>query len=200
MITVPNPVLDAIRTRRVVRALISAPVPREHVETILDAARWAPTAGNRHLQRFVATTDAGILRVLRMVSPGMIQRPTAAVVICVDVHLAVDFGFSATAPGLWVDVGTAASTMLLAAHSLGVGAGPVTSFSRAAVGEALGLPDGWRPEMIVCLGWPAPVQPAPMAPRQRTTWRDLTRWVPSDTGDARGDTATRTPGTPESTR
>ena len=77
-------VLAAIRGRRVVRALTDEPVEPAQMEAVLDAARWAPTAGNRHLQRFVATVDPRVLRVLRMVSPGMIQRPTAAAVVCVD--------------------------------------------------------------------------------------------------------------------
>ena len=34
-----NAVLEAIRTRRMVRALADAPVPREQVEQILESAR-----------------------------------------------------------------------------------------------------------------------------------------------------------------
>jgi nitroreductase len=105
-----------------VRAMTAEPVDRASVETVLEAGRWAPTAGNRHIQRFVATPDPGTLRVLRMMSPGMIARPTAAIVICTDRALAAEFGLTLGAPGLSVDVGTAAATMLLAAHSIGVGA------------------------------------------------------------------------------
>ncbi|HEY2191677.1 MAG TPA: nitroreductase family protein [Actinomycetospora sp.] len=173
-----DPVLDAIRRRRVVRAMSDEPIPRERVERILEAARWAPTAGNRHLQRFVATTHPGVLRVLRMVSPGMIQHPTAAITICVDRALAQRYGFPSDARGPSVDVGTAMATMLLAAHALDIGAGPVSSFSRAAVSVVLSLPEGWSPEMIVCLGRPAPTQLAPMVSTRHLGWRDLTRWVP----------------------
>ena len=86
-------VLEAIRSRRVVRAMTAEPVGREALETLLDAARWAPTAGNRHLQRFVATDDLATLRVLRAVSPGMLQRPTAAITICTDRAAAAGYGF-----------------------------------------------------------------------------------------------------------
>jgi nitroreductase len=79
---------------------------------------------------------------------------------------------------LSVDVGTAMATMLLAAHALGLGAGPVTSFSRAAVATVLGVPQGWTPEVVVCLGHPAERQPAPMRAATRVSWRDLTLWVP----------------------
>jgi nitroreductase len=171
-------VLAAIRSRRVVRAMTDEPVSREALETVLDAGRWAPTAGNRHLQRFVATDDPATLRVLRMVSPGMIQRPTAAIAICTDRPRAAAFGFPPDAAGLHVDVGTAAATLLLAAHAIGLGAGPVTSVSRAAVGVVLRLPEGWVPELVVCLGHPAPAAPAPMRAQPRLTWRDLTTWVP----------------------
>ena len=118
-----DPVLDAIHRRRVTRAMTDEPVAREQVETILDAARWAPTAGNRHLQRFVATTDPGTLRVLRMVSPGMIARPTAAIAVCIDHTLVEQYGFPPENRGPWIDVGTATATILLAAQAVGVADG-----------------------------------------------------------------------------
>lgn len=173
-----DPVLAAIRSRRVVRTMTAEPVERSTIESILDAGRWASTAGNRHLERFVATDDPGLLRVLRMVSPGMIQRPTAAITICTDRTTAADYGFPPNAPGLLIDVGTAAATMMLAAHALGIGAGPVSSFSRAAVAVVLRLPAGWSPELIVCLGHAAPTQPPAMSPYRSLTWQDLTEWVP----------------------
>jgi nitroreductase len=168
--------LELIRTRRVVRTLTDAPVTREQLETILRAAGHAPNAGNRRLQTFVVADDPGLVRVLRMVAPGMLQRPTAVIVVCVDVARAVRFGFAPDAKGLSVDVGTVTQTMLLAAHALELGAGPVTSFSRAAVAAALNLPEGLRPELMVCLGHPAATQAAPMASQPARRWRDLTHW------------------------
>jgi nitroreductase len=158
-----DPVLAAIFSRRVTRAMTDEPVAREDVDIIVRAAGAAPNAGNRRLQPVVAVTDPAMLRLLRLVSPGMIARPTAAVVVCIDLARAQDYGFAPDTPGLYIDVGTAMATMLLAAHALGVGAVPVSSFSRAAVGRLLDLPTTTVPRMIVCLGTPAPTQPAPMA-------------------------------------
>ena len=62
-----------------------------------------------------------------------------------------------TAKGLYIDVGTAAQTMHLAAHALGLGAGVVTSFSQAAVIRVLNIPGHLTPEMFVCLGYPAAI-------------------------------------------
>ena len=67
---------------------------------------------------------------------------------------AVEYGVAPSSGGRYVDVGTAGQTMLLAADALRLGSGPVTSFSKAAVGAALNLPGSLRPEMIICLGHP----------------------------------------------
>ena len=159
-----------------VRALTDRPVERPLLEAVLEAARWAPSAGNRRLHRFVAVENPATLAVLRMVSPGMFQRPTALVLIAIDQGRAAHFGMRPTARGLYVDVGTAAQTMLLAAHSLGLGAGVVTSFSQAAVREVLNLPETLSPEMFVCLGYAAAVQPPAIRARTPVTWRSLTDW------------------------
>ncbi|MER6076229.1 nitroreductase family protein [Streptomyces sp. NPDC001817] len=169
-------VIDAIRTRRVVRAMTSEPVDLLQVEAVLDSARYAPHAGNRRLHRYVAITRPALLRAVRMVSPGMLQRPTAAIVVCVDWARVKSYGFPPANPGPYIDVGTAAATMLLAAHSIGLGAGPVTSFSRAAVATLLNLAEGLRPEMIICLGHPAPVQPPPVRRGSTPAWADLVQW------------------------
>ncbi|MFG2847585.1 nitroreductase family protein [Kitasatospora sp. NPDC048296] len=173
---VDDAVLQTIRTRRVIRALTPAPITREDVATVLDSARYAPHAGNRRLHRYVAVTRPALLRALRMVSPGMLQRPTAAIVVCVDWAKVKGYGFAPTNPGPHIDVGTAAATMMLAAHAIGLGSGPVTSFSRVAVATLLGLPDPVRPELIICLGHPAAEQPPPMRRRNGTSWADVIQW------------------------
>lgn len=106
----------------------------------------------------------------------MLQRPTALVVICIDRARVLSFGMRSTAKGLSVDVGAAAQTMLLAAHALGLGAGVVASFSQAAVSAVLNLPDTLSPELFVCLGYPASVQPPAMRARTPVTWQGLTDW------------------------
>ncbi|MGW7824423.1 nitroreductase family protein [Streptomyces puniciscabiei] len=169
-------VIDAIRTRRVVRAMTTEPVDPLQVKAVLDSARYAPHAGNRRLHCYVAVTRPPLLRAVRMVSPGMLQRPTAAIVVCVDWARVKSYGFSAANPGPYIDVGTAAATMLLAAHSIGLGAGPVTSFSRAAVASLLNVAEGVRPGMIVCLGHPAPEQPPPVRRGSGPAWADLVQW------------------------
>lgn len=157
-----DPVLRAIVERRVTRAMTDEPVDPDDLATIVHAAGFAPNAGNRRLQPVVAVDDPTTLQLLRCVSPGMIARPTAAVVVCIDTARADAFGFAPDTPGLFIDVGTSMATILLAAHAVGLGAVPVSSFSRVAAGRILGLPSTTVPRVIVCLGHRAETQPPPM--------------------------------------
>jgi nitroreductase len=158
-----DPVYDAIRSRRVTRRMSGTPVDPAQLDLVLACARWAPNAGNRRLQPVVPVTDAVTLRLLKRVSPGMVPSPQAALVICLDTVRAEEFGFQPGHRGLYVDIGTTAATLLLAAHSVGLGACPVTSFSRAAAARVLGLRTGLSPELVVCLGHPADVQPSTLS-------------------------------------
>jgi nitroreductase len=106
----------------------------------------------------------------------MLQRPMALIVVCVDWTQVQSYGFSPANPGPYIDVGTAAATLLLAAHSIGLGAGPVTSFSRTALATILKLPAGVRAELIICLGHPATGQPPPMRRQAGPRWDDLIQW------------------------
>ncbi|MCY4527352.1 MAG: nitroreductase family protein [Anaerolineaceae bacterium] len=83
-----------------------------------------------------------------------------------------------------MDVGKAAQNMALAAHSLGLATGPVTSFSQSAVSRILNLPEAFVPHMFICLGHAAEVSQFNVRPWQRITWRDLTYYdrFPSDSG------------------
>lgn len=157
-----NPVLGAIFARRVVRNMTTEPVDAGVLDLVLRAARAAPNAGNRRLQPVVPVTDPRRLALLRAVAPGMVARPTAAAIICIDLPRAEGYGFVPTNPGLYIDVGTKAATMLLAAEALGLAAEPVTSFSRVAVARILDLEPGLEPRLIVCLGHPAGHQPPAM--------------------------------------
>jgi nitroreductase len=159
---------EAIRTRRVTRHMDASPVDAHDVELVLQAARYAPNAGNRRLQPVLAVTEPRLLKLLRKIAPGMLD-PQAAIVICIDHNRAADYGFRPGTPGLYVDVGTAATTMLLAAHGLELGSCPVTSFSRAAAARLLALDDGIERWLIICLGHPAPEQPSPMGGWIHTT-------------------------------
>ncbi len=171
-----NPVMDNIKTRRVVREMTDQPVEADKLDSIMEAARWSPTGGNLKLNRFVVVQKPRNLRLLQMVSPGMFQRCPVVIVICIDWDIVRARELPTHSRPILMDVGAAAQTMMLAAHSLGLASGPVTSFSQSAVQVVLNLPDNLTPEMFVCVGYAAPRPQGGMRGYEKVTWRDLTYW------------------------
>lgn len=170
--------LKVIKTRRVIRDMTEQPVERAQLEKILEAGRWAPAAGNQRTSRFVVIQEPLTLRLVRIFAPGMFQHPQAVILICIDWDVVRANQFAATDKSPYIDVGAAMQTMMLAAHGIGLGSGPVTSFSKAAVEVILNLPENLSPEMMICIGYAAPPGKSqlPMRPKKKVTWQSLTDW------------------------
>lgn len=169
-------ILKNIKTRRVVREMTNAPVMREQIEKVLEAARWAPNGGNQRLHRFIVIENPDTLRMIRMVSPGMFQQCPVLLLISIDWSIVDAHRLPHSNRSIYIDVGTAAQTMMLAAHAQGLASGPVTSFSQAAVQVILNMPEHMTPEMFICMGHSAPQKQQGMKARKKTTWQDLTYW------------------------
>lgn len=177
-------ILETIKSRRVIRNMIDAPVEREKIEALLEAARWAPAAGNQRVARFVVIQDPVCLRLIKMFSPGMFQNPQALILVCIDWDAVKDWNVikasqvneAEIAP--YLDVGATMQTIMLAAHAIGLGSGPVTSFSKEAVRVILNLPSNLSPEVEICIGYAAARDKSqlPMRSRKKVTWQDLTFW------------------------
>ena len=157
-------VLETIRSRRVTRLFDDHPVADESLLQVLEAGRWATSGGNRRIHPFLVVRDPRTLARLRAVTPGMFSTPPVVIVICTDATRAaeelVQLEHDTTT---WIDVGTAAMNMMVAAHALELGSCPVTSFSHGAVSVVLGLPPTVEPELFLLLGHPheptRPVRP-----------------------------------------
>jgi nitroreductase len=85
----------------------------------------------------------------------MFSSPPVVIVVCTDATRAaealIQLAWDTTTS---IDVGTLAMYMMVAAHALGLGTCPVTSFSHAAVSVVLDLPPSVEPELFVLLGHP----------------------------------------------
>ena len=168
--------LQNIRTRRVLREMTAEAVSREQIEAILEAARWAPSGGNLRPNRYIVIENAETRRLIRLVAPGMFQRAPLLILICTNWDVVAENMLPADDRSLLIDVGTAAQTMMLAAHALGLASGPVTSYSKEAVKVILNLPAAYSPEMFICIGHKAPAARPGMRAAKKITWRDLCHW------------------------
>ncbi|MGH7912687.1 MAG: nitroreductase family protein [Candidatus Dormibacteraceae bacterium] len=154
--------LDLLATRRVCRDFLADPVAEEDLVALLEAARWATSAGNLRVHRFLVIQDPDRIRLTRALAPGVLGVPPAIVAICVDLDVAERAGVRPDRDtSVIIDVGTAAMAMMAEAHALGLGTCPATSFSQAGVQTVLGLPAPARPEMLLLVGHPAQVAARP---------------------------------------
>lgn len=173
-----NEGIELIRTRRVVRSFTKKAVGEKTLWKILEMARWAPAARNRRYNHYICVDDQETIRQIQMVSPGMgAGLPTALIIVCIDWNLAGYEVMDRTYQTVYIDVGTAVENMMLAAHALGLGAWPMTSFSPDAVQVLLNIPDHLRPVMFVGLGYPAKkTLPAPDRPKHRLRVEEMVQW------------------------
>lgn len=151
-------VLNNIMTRTSIRDYTEKPIEKEKVELMLRAAMSAPSAGNKQPWRFVVIKDKNTLQKIsaHFKTMGMVQKAPMAIVLCGDLTKT----FPGDGLGLWAeDVSAATENLLLAAHSLGLGAvwcGVYPMEERVTIlKEMLKLPENIIPLNVVPIGYPA---------------------------------------------
>jgi len=150
-----NPVLEAIRARRSIRRFTEEPVSAEAIAAILEAGRFAPSGLNNQPFRFLVVTGAdprretlaGLTKYARIVRE-------APALICLFLDAEACYNRTKDCQG----AGACMQNLLLAIHSLGLGAvwlGEIIN-QEPAVTQALGLSSSRYELMAVAaLGRPA---------------------------------------------
>ncbi len=172
MTTTPDiSLFEALRTQRSTRRFTQEPVPDDAVRTIIQAATWAPSAGNRQPCRFVAVRDTAIKRRIGELydTGARIGRPQATdqedreptftdvplvILVCIDAV--------STNPGPRSDFVRGASiypamqNLMLAARALGLGSRPTTMHRHFEndIKQLMGIPETVDIAAIIPLGYP----------------------------------------------
>ena len=145
--------IEALKTRRSVRAYTGEPVAREVIEDIVDCGRLAATGINIQPWEFVAVTARDKLRSIAAATDHgefVAQAAACIAVLCKETEYYLEDGSAAT------------ENILVAARAHGLGACWVSGDRRPyapAVLRMLGAPDGYRLVSLVPIGRPAE-QPA----------------------------------------
>jgi nitroreductase len=173
-------VMQAIKGRRSIRKYHAESVPEEALQTILEAARWAPSWSNTQCWRLIVVRDketkSKLADTLEGVRPGRANPATEAVRSApVVIAACAERGVSglrkdesgqsvlATDKGDWwfmFDVALAMQNMSLAAHALGLGTVNTGSLDAAEAARILDVPDNIIVVELMPLGWPDE-EPAP---------------------------------------
>ncbi|MCW1296740.1 MAG: nitroreductase family protein [Candidatus Parvarchaeota archaeon] len=157
--------LEAIKTRRSIRKFLAKPVEEEKLIQILDAARWAPSAGNTQDWMFIVVKDKGKKIQLAEIALGQFWMVNADlfIVVCTNLNK-IKFAYGKRGEELYSiqDATAAIQNILLAAHDLGLGACWVGAFDEAGAARILKIPEEFRPLAIIPIGYPAEDPPPPM--------------------------------------
>ena len=139
--------LEAIRTRRSVRKYTGDPIPREDLETIIDAGRLAASGNNRQPWDFIVVTEREMIDQLKVASVWM-EEAGAIVAVVMDPD-----------SRWWLEDGAAAvENMLIASTALGYGScwcEGRTLPHEEEFKQLLGVPEEKRLLTLVTIGVPA---------------------------------------------
>ena len=138
--------LEAIRRRRSVRKYTGDPIPREDLETIVDAGRLAATGMNTQPWDFIVVTGQETIKELK-VAAGWMEKAGAIIAVVLD-----------PTSRWWREDGSAAvENMLIASTALGYGSCWLegnTLHHEEAFKALLGVPDEKRLLTLVPIGVP----------------------------------------------
>jgi nitroreductase len=166
-------VFEAIRNRRSIRRYKTDPVDEKTVQTVLEAAHWAPSWGNTQCWRFIVVRDPNtrsqiadtLLReiidseAVKNAATAAINQAPVLIIICAEIGQAGcrPASVQVTDKGdYWYmfDTALAMENLTLAAHALGLGTVIIGGFDAPGVARILGVPPGFCVVTMTPLGVP----------------------------------------------
>ena len=177
-----SPIHELLQSRWSPRAFLPQGIAPAMLQSLFEAARWAPSSSNEQPWRFVvARRDhaADFARLLAaLVAPN--QRWAAAAGALVLCTARTDFERSGK-PNIhgWHDCGLALAQLLFEATSRGLSAHVMAGFDAALARDACGVPAGFDPVSVTAIGYagepdslPEDLRSRDLALRQRRPLRD----------------------------
>lgn len=156
-------ILDLIKTRRNIKHFLPKFISWERVSRVVDAARHAPSCGNLQNWKFILVYEPGQKQQLAELTYGQyeIVQAWTLIVICAQPEIAERYYGERGKFYTIQNCAAAAQTIMLEAHSLGLGTRWVGAFNESAVKAMLKVPDNVEVHAIIALGYPKEVPPKP---------------------------------------
>ena len=173
----PNDCIGAILSRSSVRRFTDQRIARGVLETLVKAGVQAPTGHNLQTWRFTVITNQAVIRRIKEVGAGIAKRekktfygfynPAALILVSADERN--DTGM--------LDAACASENILLAAHSLGLGACWLNGLMRIgdqpeirALLAELRIPANYRVWSMIALGYPDGREKSPVRKENVVDW------------------------------
>jgi nitroreductase len=167
-----HPVSELVRERWSPRAFADGSVAQEDLDSLLEAARWAPSSRNSQPWRFVVARRedepafASILGCLVEWNRGWAEGAAALLVACAEVR----DGKGRHLTHAWYDTGQAVAWLTVEATARGLAVHQMGGFSAEAVRLAFALPEGLEAVTVIAIGYPG--DPASLPEEYRAAERE----------------------------
>ena len=159
-------ILDIIKNRRSVREFKDQAIPESAIDALIEALRWAPSAGNLQSRQFCFVFNEALRNKLAQTGlrhdyVSFIARAPLVVVGCADLRIATRYKERGTDLYCIQDTAASVQNLMLAAQDQGLGTCWVGAFKEEEVKKILEMPDYLRPVVLVPVGYPAKTPKAP---------------------------------------
>ncbi|MGD9397731.1 MAG: nitroreductase family protein [Candidatus Thorarchaeota archaeon] len=148
-------ILDIVKRRRHIHFFEPEPISDVTIRTLLEAARWAPSAGNlQPWEIIVINSEEDKERLVGVLRKKEYMRSAPVIfVFCADQSRTRErYGERGTSLYVIQDITAAIQNVLLTATALGLGSGWVGDFDEDALKGFFKLPPNVRPMALIMIG------------------------------------------------
>jgi nitroreductase len=166
---------QAIQGRRSIRKYKNQPIPDETITQLIEAATYAPSAGNIQPWHFIIVKNPAVKKQLAEAAynQAQVEQAPVVIVVCADEKQTQPrYGKRGSSLYCLQDTAAATQNILLTAYSLGLGTCWIGAFNEKAVKGIMNVPEGVRPVAMIPVGY-ADVSPRP---RNRKPLSEVTRF------------------------
>ena len=150
-------ILETIKNRRSIRTYKRQDLAQQTLDKLLEAARWAPSAGNVQPWAFVIVTSQKIKQGISLGAFGQktLEEASIVIVVCADEKRAEQsYGSRGKTLYCLQDTAAAIQNIMLTAHSLGLGSCWVGAFKEEEIRKVIKAPKEMRPIALIPIGYP----------------------------------------------
>ena len=176
-----HPIHELFSERWSPRAFSTRPVEREKLQSLFEAARWAPSAANKQPWTFLFATQEDTEAHARFAAGlnemNLIWAQHAPVLVLAVAQL---YPYPGKEHVSFFDLGMATSNLLAQAVNLGLTTHPMGGFDAQKLRDTLKIPEGHEILAMIALGYPGSADSLPEAlrerealPRQRKTQQEF---------------------------
>jgi nitroreductase len=148
-------ILDLVKKRRHIHHFSPEPVSDENLRKLLEAARWAPSAGNlQPWEIIIITSDEDRNKLVDSLKMKDFMRSAPLILVfCADLDRS-SARYAERGSSLYAiqDTAAAIQNVLLTATGLGLGSGWVGHFDDDATASLFKLPPNVRPMALIMIG------------------------------------------------